>query len=520
MSLLDAFKPKWQNSNPVKRIEAVEELGSRNQDILENIALRDEDADVRTAAIKKLVIVDALLKVSKNDREAAIRRLAENRYYEEITKKLKDFREPATPEITAYLDELKDTRYADELLKSMKSSELRLALVQKCNKTSLLTYAANRDAKEEISKVALNRLESEPSIQDVIKNSKHTAIRKMAAEKLRAIRDAKDGGQKATALLFSKREALIQQAHHFAAKKNPIAIRPQFEALMAEAQALGMGPAQATLDNIYDSFIKFANEADAARIALEKAEQEKQENANRLSQSLDELESILDDGKVEEQAERITAIIEDWAQFKSIMNTVLIKRFNIACMRLDDLKKTVSEEEPIIAPAEGDDVRSILLERLQALADSNVGEMTEKHLRAIVRDWEKLPLLEGSDSVLQNYNTLRNKLSEMIFAFNESSQKIVEENSIKLRKLIENIKSIDENEEFKEINRKLRETFQEWKKIVGDQKFKYHDLWQEYKGATSRFQEMQQWESWHNENDRDSLLKEMEALANEQARLC
>ena len=261
MSLLDAFKPKWQNSNPEKRIEAIDELNSQHQDILENIALRDEDKEVRTAAIKKLNIVAVLLQISKNDPEATVRRLAETRYFEEITKKLKDFREAASPEMIAHLDELKDTRYAEELLKSMKSSELRLELVKKCAKQSLLAYAANRDPKESVAKAAFERIESENALQDISKNSKHTSIRKLAAEKLRAAKEAKDGGQKAAALLFSKREALIQQAHHFAAQKDPLAIRPQFEALMAEAQTLGMGPAQATLDKIHESFIKFCNEA-------------------------------------------------------------------------------------------------------------------------------------------------------------------------------------------------------------------------------------------------------------------
>ena len=70
MSIFDAFKPKWQNSNPEKRIEAIDELNSQHQDILENIALRDEDKDVRLAAIKKLTIVSTLLNISKNDTEA------------------------------------------------------------------------------------------------------------------------------------------------------------------------------------------------------------------------------------------------------------------------------------------------------------------------------------------------------------------------------------------------------------------------------------------------------------------
>ena len=516
MSLLDAFKPKWQNSNPEKRIEAVDELNSSNQDILESIALRDEDKEVRTAAIKKLNLVAVLLQISKNDPEATVRRLAETRYYEEITKKLKDFREAASAEMIAHLDELKDTRYAEELLKSMKSSELRLELVKKCTKQSLLTYAANRDPKESIAKAAFERIESENALQDIIKNSKHTTIRKLAAEKLRAAKEAKDGGQKAAALLFSKREALIQQAHHFAAQKDPLAIRPQFEALMEEAQTLGMGPAQATLDKIHESFIKFCNEANEAKIAALKAEQELLAKKQHLAETLDELEAILKEDNAKEKSERIDAIIEEWNTDKSIMDTASVKRFNQAFFKAQDLKKELPEEKSDSDKATDKEAsRPELLERLQALADTDTTESTSKYLHAIVREWEKLPLLEGADPILQSYNALRNKLSEKISTFNENAEKTIAENKVKLTALIERVKEINENENFKEINKKLRETFQEWKAIVGEQKFKYHDLWQEYNSATARFQEMQQWESWHNEKDRDEILAEMETLSNE-----
>ena len=516
MSLLDAFKPKWQNSNPEKRIEAIDELNSQHQDILENIALRDEDKDVRLAAIKKLTIVSTLLNISKNDTEAMVRRLAETRYYEEITKKLKEFREAATPDIIAHLDELKDTRYAEELLKSMKSSELRLELVKKCSKQSLLTYAANRDPKESVAKAAFERIESENALQDISKNSKHTTIRKMAAEKLRAAKEAKDGGQKAAALLFSKREALIQQAHHFAAQKDPLAIRPQFEALMEEAQTLGMGPAQATLDKIHESFIKFCNEANEAKIAALKAEQELQAKKQHLTETLEELESLLNENDAKEKGERIDAIIEEWNAEKSVMDAASVKRFNQAFFKAQDLKRAVLESQLNNEETENKEAsRPELLERLQALADTDTSENTSKYLHAIVREWEKLPLLEGADPVLQSYNALRNKLSEKITTFNENAEKVIAENKVKLTALIERVKAINENENFKEINKKLRETFQEWKSIVGEQKFKYHDLWQEYKSATARFQEMQQWESWHNEKDRDEILTEMETLSNE-----
>lgn len=512
MSLLDTFRPKWQNSNPDKRLEAIDELEA--QDTLERIALSDEDNDVRAAAVKKLKQIPVLLQISKNDSEASIRRLAETRYFEEIAKMLKNFREPANDETKGYISEIKDTRYAEDLVKSMPSSELRLELVKATGKANVLAIAANKDAKEEIAKTAVSRIESESLLTDITKNSKHTSVRKIAAEKLRAQREAADGGKKAAALLISKREALIQQAHHLAAQKDPIAVKPQFEALMNEARELGMGPAQATLDEIYDSFCKFCDETDSNRIAAEKAEAEKQAKKQHLVEALDELESLLAAENAQDNAERIDAIIAEWNEGKSIMDAADIKRFNQAFFKVQDMKKKTDDAEESETPVD-ESSRPELLERLQALADTDANETTSKHLHAIVREWEKLPLLEGEDPTLQAYNALRNKLSEKISAFAENAQKVFEANSEKLKKLIERVKAFDENEDFKELSLKLRNVYNEWKEIVGEQKFKYHDLWLEYKAATERFQEMRQWESWHNENDRAEILTEMEALAKE-----
>ena len=95
MSLFDAFKPKWQNSNPAKRLEAVAELGADNQDVLERIAGSDSDASVRMAAVKKLTIIPSLLKVSKDDADDDVKRTAKTRYLEEVVKKLKNEAQPS-----------------------------------------------------------------------------------------------------------------------------------------------------------------------------------------------------------------------------------------------------------------------------------------------------------------------------------------------------------------------------------------------------------------------------------------
>ena len=518
MSIFDAFKPKWQNSNPAKRIEAIADLDElTSQDIVERVALSDDNVEVRMAAVKKLAIIKTLQDISTKDSDAGVRRLAESRAFEEIVKKLKNFNESAlNSEVLGYIEAIKDTRYTEDVLKATDNVTLKRELVKQCSKQSLLAQIATRDSSEEIALQAADRVTSESLQADLIKSSKHTSVRKKISDKVRAKKEAEDNGRKAAELLQSKREALIKQAHFLAAQKDAFATKPQFDDLMNEANALGMGESAATLNEIYESFNKFYDEANAAKKAAENAEAEKQAKIARLTESLTELEGFVEAGTTEENADRVNAIIQEWNEGKSLMDAALIKRFNNAYFKSQEAKKIeIPTAESENASEEEIAIRKSLLERLQALSETEIDENTGKHLHAIVREWEKLALLEGDDPILQAYNALRTKLSELIGAFNEKAQKVIEENSKKLRGLIERIQNIDENQEFREIHKILRDTYQEWKEIVGEQKFKYHDLWQEYKIATSRFQEMQQWENWHNEKDRDTIIEEMDALSKE-----
>ena len=518
MSIFDAFKPKWQNSNPAKRIEAIADLDElTSQDIVERVALSDDNVEVRMAAVKKLAIIKTLQDISTKDSDAGVRRLAESRAFEEIVKKLKNFNESAlNSEVLGYIEAIKDTRYTEDVLKATDNVTLKRELVKQCSKQSLLAQIATRDSSEEIALQAADRVTSESLQADLIKSSKHTSVRKKISDKVRAKKEAEDNGRKAAELLQSKREALIKQAHFLAAQKDAFATKPQFDDLMNEANALGMGESAATLNEIYESFNKFYDEANAAKKAAENAEAEKQAKIARLTESLTELEGMLEAGTTEENADRVNTIIQEWNEGKSVMDAALIKRFNNAYFKSQEAKKIeIPTAESENASEEEIAIRKSLLERLQALSETEIDENTGKHLHAIVREWEKLALLEGDDPILQAYNALRTKLSELISAFNEKTQKVIEENSKKLRGLIERIQNIDENQEFREIHKILRDTYQEWKEIVGEQKFKYHDLWQEYKIATSRFQEMQQWENWHNEKDRDTIIEEMDALSKE-----
>ncbi|PWJ64438.1 MULTISPECIES: DUF349 domain-containing protein [unclassified Fibrobacter] len=514
MSLFDFVKPNWKKSDPSVRAAAVEKEVS-DQSIIETLASSDPDVKVRTAAVKKVASLKVLKAISSNDSDESVKTLAKNRYQDEAYKKLKNLKDVAGEDLDL-LNDLKETHFADDLLKNNTTCEaIRKVLVEACKKASILAGVATRDASEAIATIAAKKVDSDALMADIAKNSKHISVRKLVSDKIRAKKEAEDGGKKAAALLAGKQDALLGQAHHLAAQKDPLAVKDQFDNLMAEARALGMGDKQAALDEVYASFNKFCDEANAEKIAAEKAAAEKAAKIAAMTAGLEELEQLISDSKVADNAQRVDEIVALWNDGKSIMDASLIKRYNNAFFKVQEIQKPV-----VVEVSEGEtadeSARPELLERLQTLADTDVNESTGKYLHAIVREWEKLPLLEGEDPTLQSYNAIRNKLSEKIAAFTERAQKLVEENSAKLRAIIDKVKSFDENEDFRELNKKVRECYNQWKEIVGEQKFKYHDLWQEYKAATSRFQEMQQWENWRNEQARDELLAEMDSMTKEE----
>jgi len=83
-----------------------------------------------------------------------------------------------------------------------------------------------------------------------------------------------------------------------------------------------------------------------------------------------------------------------------------------------------------------------------------------------------------------------------------------------LQTIIEKINALDENGDFNEISQSVRQAFYEWKEIVGEKKSQFKNIYKEFRTATSRFQNLQEWASWHAEQIREQLIKEIEELAN------
>jgi len=134
-------------------------------------------------------------------------------------------------------------------------------------------------------------------------------------------------------------------------------------------------------------------------------------------------------------------------------------------------------------------------------------EEIEKQKEEVVKE----PVVEQNVEVIVEEPTMENTEEPHEDKLGE------EEYNAKLQKLqaiIESVNELDENGDFNEISQSIRQAFYDWKEIVGENKTQFKNVYKEFRSATSRFQNLQEWASWHAEQIREQLIKDIEELAN------
>jgi len=519
MSLLDLIRPQWKHSNSDVRLEAVLKLGAENQEIFTSIVQNDKSPKVRLAAVRKISSTSVLRSLLQ-DSDADIRQLAGSRVQDELARILRNHEGALTEEVRNILAELKNTQLIEDVLRNARSSEVRRTLVKQCGKYGLLAQVALRDNDESVALDALKLVDRENLLQDIADHSRHPAARVMASDRLRekdrkasaAVAKAQAAAPVEDPTLKPKRAAVLSHAQRLLDTRDILANETEFLQVLAEAQSLGMGPVQADFDRVASDFTSRVEQV-RAQVEQESKAAAARANAQESLQILViEFEGLVNEGSAE-LVNRLGSVQARWRELNGDQFGELSKRFYASLSRAQRVQQQAQQAEFAQADSQRtQQQRGEVLEQLKLLLEKEDLDSVERQLRGLVREWESLPLLEGEDPNLQNYNRLRDSMKERLNSRDEQYQKAHEENMAKLNALIERVKTLDENQDFKEISKILRQTYLEWKDIVGDDKYKYHEVWKEYRAATARFEEMKEWESWRNEQERDHLIKEIEGL--------
>src|SRR5690349_24659625 len=76
MGFLDFFRPKWRNSDPDTRAQAVRDLPDDDTPTLTQVAKSDPDVRVRRIAVKKLYDPGALRQIAESEADESLRETA------------------------------------------------------------------------------------------------------------------------------------------------------------------------------------------------------------------------------------------------------------------------------------------------------------------------------------------------------------------------------------------------------------------------------------------------------------
>jgi hypothetical protein len=146
-------------------------------------------------------------------------------------------------------------------------------------------------------------------------------------------------------------------------------------------------------------------------------------------------------------------------------------------------------------------------------------EKQQKNMEEIKQKEEELKKREQEKNEEQNLDSTEN-----VFAENaEEKPEEIKEDKLSeeeynaklplLQAIIDKVNALDENGDFNEISQSIRQAFFDWKEIVGERKTQFKSIYKEFRASTSRFQNLQEWASWHAEQIREQLIKDIEELA-------
>lgn len=303
MGFLDRFKPqpKWKHADRVIRQSAVESIAESEQELLESIALEDEDAGVRRTAVGKLARVEALARVARQDADESVRveareilvAVAQDGTNETESlaalASLSDPRDITTVARTAELErvalaaleQLVDPRILGVVARQANHAAVRMAALGRLEQPDdLMTVALKADHRD-VGLAALERISSREHLDTLANRARNKAVTRRARALMRTM-DERVRTAEAEAAVVAHRVTLCEHAEALAQVSEFGQVSERLAGLQAQWQLVGDG-ADAVVAERWNAAVSRLQDL-LARSEAERAEAQQQ--AIRLAQEI------------------------------------------------------------------------------------------------------------------------------------------------------------------------------------------------------------------------------------------
>jgi hypothetical protein len=414
------------------------------------------DSAMRKQAIQSLgsTDLDALLDIAKNDSETEIRKLAVQKISSHVY--LSDLLK--TEQDVSVQNAIKETlrKYWFKIIKNhvgVPSMEIRKVIgeLQIKDRDELLSVAKSPAIRLEL----LGGCTKQGLLAQVAKNDQQESVALLALAKVQRenlIEEIKDGA--VCNSVRSKAKDMLVEIQ--ASKSEPAANRANS---LAQKQKALLSHATRLLENKNSLSV----DSEMQRLCSEAKNLDKEASDLGLQQNQDELNSVFARHNENVSAEKVREAEE---QTKREAEERVQKAAEEAKPKEEELKRQAQEKK---TEEQNFDSTTYTEEEKEKSSEIKEDKLNEEEYNS------KLPLLQA---------------------------------------IIDRVNALDENGDFNEISQCIRQAFYEWKEIVGEKKAQFKNIYKEFRTSTSRFQNLQEWASWHAEQIREQLIKEIEELAN------
>ena len=493
------FKPRWQHKNPAVRARAIQadELDPELQEVLPEIARTDPDQQVRLIATRQLNDMYLLMRQATDDDSEEIREYAYRTYRAMLAGN-----HPHAPDIAAraeIIPRLDDADLVEHLARHASDRDIRLAAIAKSDKAGLLGDIAISDSDADVRLAAARKVTQPSSLERIAKAVRKTDKRlyREVSERLEELSGkANDHGNDHATEICLAVESLGRSDADKTAKQE------QLEELVMQWSAIPHDARQA-----------FVRRFEGARAIVERAiagptEAEQVESAETKALRL-EMEGAIEDARPVNEETPLNTIDALIHRCESLAGKVTEelgeqaqRRLGATAERLRQLRERVLAEQPVPGP---------LLD-LAGRAES-LGRVTpqavEKLESSWQREWRKVSHPSPNDHAVQS------RFSQAI----ERLKQRLAEQAEKARAALDRIDS-----EIEDLNKALDDgdlsasakahgkVLTTLRAIGSDEKVDSVEFRGELASLRGRLQELRDWQHWSNNQAREKVCEEAEAL--------
>lgn len=150
------FKPKWQHKDPAVRAQALQQL--TDEHILNEIASKDVEVNVRRKALEKMASFSAWVQAMEHESDQHLKKVAIEKIKLAVLNSQANSLKVTDAQKQTFFETCKQNSLIEEVIRHSSDTELRLKLLKRLNKESLLTDLIFRESEQAISQYCFDSM--------------------------------------------------------------------------------------------------------------------------------------------------------------------------------------------------------------------------------------------------------------------------------------------------------------------------------------------------------------------------